>query len=131
MPNPSVLIVEDDGLTALYLAELLSRAGYTVLDPVSKGEDSLDLLKRSIFPDIILMDIGLGGSLNGIETAHLVQKRRKIPIVFLTAYSERGTIQETSDLSACQYLVKPVGPEDLLAAIRNAIGTHTNPHLSQ
>ncbi len=84
-----ILIAEDEGLIALHLMEMLTEAGYTIPDPFASGEDLLDYLTRSTRPDIILMDIGLGGRIDGIETAREVKKRYTIPVIFLTAYSDQ------------------------------------------
>ncbi len=69
MTGETILIVEDDGLIALYLTELMEKTGYLIVGTVSTGEMALRLLEDYLKPDLILMDIGLAGSLDGIETA--------------------------------------------------------------
>jgi CheY-like chemotaxis protein len=116
--------VEDEGLIALHLTEMLEKAGYRVPDPVFSGEMAIKALEKSPTPDLILMDIGLAGPLDGIETAKKIRHQYTIPIVFLTAYSDRGRIEQAKEVSSFAYLIKPVSEDDLLAAIRDALDGH-------
>src|SRR5665647_1618669 len=92
MNDPSILIVEDDSLIALYLQELLQNAGYNVPDPVASGEEAIEHVRTCPLPDLILMDITLDGKLNGIETARQIEKISDIPIIFLSAHSDMGLL---------------------------------------
>ena len=83
MTGETILVVEDDGLIALHLVELLEKAGYRVIDPACSGERALRTLERSPQPDLILMDIGLAGSLDGIETALQIRQKFLIPLIFV------------------------------------------------
>jgi two-component system, response regulator PdtaR len=123
----TILIVEDEGLIALHLMEMLTEAGFTVPDPLASGEDLLDQLKRANPPDLILMDIGLGGKIDGIETAREVRKQYTIPIIFLTAYSDGNRMEEAHKVTSQQCLTKPVLQHDLLAAIGKALDDQTGP----
>jgi CheY-like chemotaxis protein len=80
MKDPSMLIVEDDGLIALHLQELLRNSGYNVPGPVASGEEAIEYVRTSPLPDLILMDITLDGKLNGIETARQIRKISDIPV---------------------------------------------------
>ena len=73
MDNPTLLIVEDDGILAANLGLLVGSLGYQVLGPVATGEEALNLLDRHS-ADLVLMDIALGGRLNGIETAESITR---------------------------------------------------------
>ncbi len=121
MTGKIIQIVEDEGLITLHLTETLERAGYRVIDPVFSGEMAIKALEKSPRPDLILMDIGLAGSLDGIETAIKIRHQYDIPIVFLTAYSDRSRIEQAKEVSSFAYLIKPVSDEDLLAALRDAL----------
>jgi CheY-like chemotaxis protein len=117
MSDTTILIVEDEGLIALHIMEILSRAGYRFPDPVSSGEEALELLERSLHPDLILMDIGLAGKIDGIETTRRIKKRFDIPVIFLTAYSNQNRIAEAEEVSPDGYLIKPFMEKDLLCAL--------------
>ena len=121
MTGETILIVEDEGLIALHLTELLEKAGFHVSEPASSGEMVLRELGSSSLPDLILMDIALAGSLDGIETARQIRQRHDIPIIFLTAYSNQNRIDEAQEVSPFGYLRKPVMDDELLAAISSAL----------
>jgi len=121
MTGETILIVEDEGLIALHLTELLENAGYRIAGPAYSGERVLRDIASAPLPDLILMDIALAGSLDGIETARQIRSRFPIPVIFLSAYSNQNRIDEAHAVSPYGYLTKPVMQDDLLAAIRGAL----------
>jgi len=121
MAERSILIVEDEGLIALHLMEILANAGYSVWEPVPSGEDALRHVERTPRPDLILMDITLDGQLDGIETATRIRERYDIPVIFLTAHSNDTIIHRAKDASPCGYIIKPVIEKDLLAHVEKAL----------
>jgi CheY-like chemotaxis protein len=121
MTERSILIVEDEGLIALHLMEILANAGYGVREPVPCGEDALMHVERIPRPDLILMDITLDGQLDGIETATRIRNRYDIPVIFLTAHSNDTIIARAKDASPCGYILKPVIEKDLLAHVEKAL----------
>jgi CheY-like chemotaxis protein len=120
MTVKSILIVEDEGLIALHLIEILTNAGYRVLEPMASGEEALRHLEERAPPDLILMDITLDGSLDGIETAQQIRERYAIPVIFLTAHSNSLITARAKELSPCGYIVKPVMEKDLLEHVEKA-----------
>ena len=121
MTGETILVVEDEGLIALHLIELLEKAGYRVIDPAYSGEMALRTLEKSPKPDLILMDIGLAGSLDGIETAQHIRQRFSIPIIFVTAYTSERTLERMREVAPDGVIIKPFGYEDLLALVRKAL----------
>lgn len=117
----SILIVEDEGLIALHLMEILTHAGYRVSEPVASGEEALKHLEERTLPHLILMDITLDGSLDGIETAREIRKRYTVPIIFLTAHSNSLVTARAKEVSPCGYIVKPVMEKDLLDHVERAL----------
>ena len=117
MKTGTIQIVEDEGLIALHLRELLSFSGFNVPDPVATGEDLLSQLNPESLPDLILMDIGLAGRIDGIETSRQLRRKYNIPIIFLTAYADQERVNEVKEIKPCKYLTKPVTSHDLLDAI--------------
>ncbi len=120
--NERILIVEDEGLIALHTEEMLAHAGYEVLAIVSRGEDALAYVAAPPLPDAILMDIGLAGSLNGIETARLIREKSDIPVIFLSAYSDEAHLAEMREVSPCGYLTKPFTEMNLVAMLESTLG---------
>ncbi len=121
MAAAEILIVEDEGLIALHIGEILEKAGYRVLDLFPSGELALQYLSTSHRPDLILMDIGLGGKIDGIETSRRIRKDLDIPIIFITAYSNQNRMNEARSISPDGYLLKPFREKDLLAVVGQAL----------
>ena len=121
MDRPSILVVEDDGIIALRSQELLTRNGYHVPCPIASGEDALEYLSTSAHPNLILMDIGLMGEMDGIETARAIRKKHDIPVIFLTAYSNEHRMAEAHKISPYGYIIKPFVENDLLFTIQKVI----------
>ena len=115
-----VVIVEDEGLIALHIEEMLTHAGYDVADLFPSGEDVLAYLDSSPPPDIILMDIGLAGSLSGIETARRIRKKADIPVIFLTAYNDPHHLSEAAAVSPYGCLTKPFTEKKLVDTLETA-----------
>ena len=102
-----VLVVEDEVLTAKSLKLDIEDLGVKVLGPVAKGENSVDIaLKEN--PDLILMDIRLSGSMNGVEAAQQILLKKKIPIVFMTGFALKDIKGQAQKLNPIDYLEKPV-----------------------
>jgi len=116
----SVLVVEDDGLIAMHLSEMLEHAGYTVLSAEFTGEHALARLENPPLPDVIIMDIGLSGKMDGIQAARQIRTKYDIPVIFLTAYSSEVRIAEAKEVSSF-YLFKPCLENDLETAIERAL----------
>lgn len=119
--NKRILIVEDEGLIALHTEEMLTHAGYEPLAIFSRGEDVLAYIAASPPPDVILMDIGLAGTLNGIETAQRIREKSDIPVIFLTAYSDQAHLSEIREVSPGGYLIKPFREQDLVAKLETTL----------
>ncbi len=125
MTGENILVVEDDGLIALYLTALLEKTGYRVIGLASSGEMVLRMLEEVEKPDLILMDVGLAGSLDGIETARLVRLRFPVPLIFLTGSLSESTLERMLAVEAEGCIVKPFQEGNLLAVVRKAMGQRT------
>lgn len=124
MTGETILVVEDEGLIALYLTELMEKAGYKVIGAASSGEMVLRALEESPRPDLILMDIGLAGSLDGIETTRQIRQKTAIPLIFVTAYTSDDTLERVRGVAADGYISKPFLDKDLLDLVGKTIGKH-------
>jgi DNA-binding response OmpR family regulator len=114
-------VVEDDGVIALNIHDTLTREGYAVPHIFPSGEALLDQLARSDPPDLILMDIGLEGTIDGIETAERVRERYDTPIIFLTACSDEKQMVLAQHTMPCGYILKPFIDHQLLESVRMAL----------
>jgi CheY-like chemotaxis protein len=118
----SVLIVEDELLVADNLRVLLNTEGYDVVDICTAGEEAIEIFEQTN-PDLVLMDIRLAGSLNGIQTAEAIHERFKpVPILFLTAYGEEIVAQLNRIASNLFYLLtKPYDKSEILDSVRKLL----------
>src|SRR5688500_12116542 len=106
MAKARILIIEDSLIVAYHLRKTLETEGYSVLGIDSTGEEGLiSILRHS--PDLVMMDIMLAGKMDGVETAMQVRSRFHIPVVFLTALSDKDTIQRAKITEPFGYVTKP------------------------
>jgi two-component system, response regulator PdtaR len=121
MTGETILVVEDEGLIALQLTEMLEKAGYRITGTAFSGETALRKLRESPLPDLILMDIGLAGSLDGIETARQVRQGFSLPLIFVTAYASERMLERMREVAPDGVIIKPFMDDDLLALIAKAV----------
>jgi len=122
-PGSSILIVEDEPLIAAASCAMLEAMGHTVVASVSDGREAL-LLAESLHPDLVLMDIGLKGSMDGIEAAALLNEQFALPVVFLTGSGDTATINRAVQSRPFGYLIKPFTEAELRGALEVAIARH-------
>ncbi|MBN2656436.1 MAG: response regulator [Spirochaetales bacterium] len=115
-----ILIVEDESIVALDIQTRLEAHGYQVVDIVSTGSRAIERAKEAT-PDLILMDINLKGSMDGIETASLIRRDVDSPIIFLTAFADEKTMKKARISDASGYILKPFREGELLVTIELAI----------
>jgi signal transduction histidine kinase len=118
-----VLIVEDEAIVAADLANKLERLGYRVSGSVPSGEDAIAIAGEQR-PDIVLMDIRLSGSLDGIETAERLRRVHPIPVIYVTAHSDPDTITKALGTDPFGYILKPFIDRELKTQIEIALYKH-------
>lgn len=120
VPTIKILAVEDDAIYAESLQLIIGDLGYELVGIVDNALAALQLIDE-IGPDLILMDIDINDSINGIELAARINSNRRLPIIFVTAYKDRETIQQAKLTFPKAYIVKPYDPASLQSAIELAI----------
>ena len=123
MEKIKVGIVEDELLIAIRLQGVLQELGYDVVDPVENFSDGLQMI-QSHKPDILICDIQLSGRKTGIELAEKIREFNNLPIIFLTSYTEKETIDHARTVRPNAYLIKPFNKEELYSAIEIAMMNH-------
>lgn len=123
VPAKQVLIVEDERLVAKDLARSLLRLGYNVVARAATGDEA-NHLAQLWKPDLILMDIRLRGELDGVETAERIHEHSDVPVIFLTAFSDRQTIERAMRTRPFGYVVKPFQDVELRCAMEVALNRH-------
>lgn len=122
MSTSHVMIVEDEVIVAMDLAETLKGLGFAT-SLASSGNEAIAQAEAAI-PDLVLMDIVLPGGMDGIETASRIRTRWDVPVIYLTAYSDTRTLQRAKITGPFGYLLKPFKEKDLLATIEMALYKH-------
>lgn len=115
----TVLVAEDEALIRMDLVEMLGEAGYTVVGQASDGQAAVDQA-RSLRPDIVFMDVAMPRR-DGLSAAEEIIAEGIAPVVMVTAFSQRETVQRAAAAGALGYLVKPFGRADLGPAIEIAV----------
>lgn len=123
MLSTKVLVVEDEGIIAKDLKHSLLNCGYTVIGTESNGEDAIQRAAENP-PDVVLMDICLDGPMDGITAAQAITRQRDIPIIYLTAYADEGTLGRAKLTHPFGYLLKPFTQRELYATIEMALSLH-------
>ena len=119
----NVLIVEDEIVLAMAIELSLNEMGFYVSGIETSAQKAI-LHAQNNHPDIILMDINLNNSQTGIDAANIIWKKFKIPIIFLTSYSNDKTIKEALECEPYGYLIKPCRDEELKVTINMALHKH-------
>jgi CheY-like chemotaxis protein len=102
-----ILVVEDEIITAMELKLVLEDEGYIVSDLISSGE--LAVKKAiEIQPDLVIMDIQLKGTIDGIEAAEEIQSILHIPVIYFTAFSGDQILQKVKSSHPSGFIKEPI-----------------------
>ncbi len=112
MTKKKVLIVEDEAIAALGLEVLVESWGYETCESASSGEEAIEKAE-ACSPDIILMDVSLGGEMDGIEAANVIRSRKPVPVIFISGYSDEATKKRAGSFEEVEYIEKPVNFDEL------------------
>jgi two-component system, cell cycle sensor histidine kinase and response regulator CckA len=118
--SPRILIVEDERIVAGDIRSRLRRLGYSVVDMVSTGEDAI-LRAEALRPDLVLMDIRLEGAMDGIQAAEAIRSRFDIPVIYLSAFADKQTVERAKVTEPFGYLIKPFEDTELHSSIEVAL----------
>ncbi|WGS86944.1 EAL domain-containing protein [Methylomonas sp. UP202] len=123
MQASKILIVEDEGIIAMDIRRQLEGFGYQVVATAFSGGQAITLANQHK-PDLVMMDIVLKGEMDGISAAQAIVESLRIPVIFLTAYSDSATLARAKATGAYGYLIKPFRPDELHASIEVALYKH-------
>lgn len=115
-----VMIVEDESIVAMDLAAGLEHDGYNVVGIADNFDDAVKLFSDNTV-DILLMDINIYGSKDGVETATALMKIKQVPLIFLTAFTDAKTIERVKHTNPAAFLTKPYNIENVRIAIDLAL----------
>jgi len=114
-----ILIVENEGLVGCDIAATLANLGYHVVDACRSGERAVERVLE-LHPDLVLMDIHLAGSMDGIETARRIRQIGSAAVVYVTACADLDTVARARETQPHGYLLKPFSEDELRLAVEAA-----------
>ena len=109
-----LIIIEDNWMMAHLIDDVATLLTIEVVGIATTWNEVSELLAFQK-PDFAILDININGAIDGLEVARRL-KEKNIPFLFLTAYKDIETIKEAAQLSPLSYLIKPISPENLMAA---------------
>jgi CheY-like chemotaxis protein len=122
MIMPRLLIAEDERIIARNVAQRLTKLGYTVVAIVGSGREAVQQA-GDLCPDLVLMDIGLPGEMDGFEAAAHLQAQMNIPIIYLTGSREAEPRPRMSAAAPHFTIQKPVSDQTLQQTLQMALAT--------
>jgi PAS domain S-box-containing protein len=115
-----ILIVEDEAIVAKNIEKHLLNAGYKVVGLATTAEESIEKAETEK-PNLVLMDIKLKGKMDGIEAANRIRESLRLPVIFLTSYTDDETFQRAKLTDPFGYLIKPFEIKDLKRTVEMAL----------
>ena len=113
-----IVIVEDESLTALDLAQRLRRLGYQVVAMARNGSQAIQHV-LALHPHVVLMDIHLQGPMDGIDAARHIQAAAPIPVVYMSAHADAATVERCqATTQAAGFVPKPIHLPTLHATLQ-------------
>lgn len=123
MEKARILVVEDEGVLARGIEKKMTTLGYIVTGIAFSGEEAIRMTDENR-PDLVLMDIKLDGEMNGVEAAGHIREKFDIPVVYLTAFSDKETIRRAKITEPYGYIIKPVNERELECNIEMTLYRH-------
>jgi two-component system, sensor histidine kinase len=120
MAKVRILVVEDEGIISLQIQAMLRSMGYDVCGKASSGQEAIYKASETR-PDLILMDVTLRDSIDGIEAARQIVTRFKTPVVFVSGCADNDTAQRAGEVGHFAFVTKPFTERGLDSAIKMTI----------
>ncbi|MBL0741107.1 response regulator [Chryseolinea lacunae] len=124
MSKARILIVEDSIIVSIHLQSTLENEGYRVVGKCDFAEQALEHIEKDR-PDLVLMDIMLAGKMDGIEAAGIIKQKYALPVIYITALTDKDTIQRAKVTEPYGYLTKPFEDREIFTVIEMALYKHT------
>lgn len=119
-----IFVVEDDMIIQMFIDRILTNLGLDVIGVARTFEEALAFLENNR-PDIIMMDIGLAGDKDGVQTAEVVVEKYQIPIIFLTGNSDKSTLERAKNTNPVGFINKPIDESSLKTIITQCLEEYT------
>jgi PAS domain S-box-containing protein len=123
MLKSRIFIIEDDAIESMDIKINLESMGYEITGVAGSGEEALQKLSQTK-PDIVLVDIIIKGSMNGVELAQKIKDKFDLPFIYLTSHSEEKTLEQAKITQPFGYVIKPFDAVELKITIEIALYKH-------
>ena len=120
MSSETVLIVEDELIIARDMMTRLKALGCDVVAIAESAQQALRCMEVAK-PDLVLMDIGLKGGIDGVEVAAEIGRRWAVPVVYVTGLNDETTMMRASATLPYGYVAKPFSDESFRGSIQAAL----------
>jgi two-component system, response regulator PdtaR len=124
MSKLRILIVEDEPAIAEHIAAYLDNEDFEVSGIAYDSQDALEQLQINT-PDAVILDINLESETDGIGIAQVINNSYQLPFLFLTAHSDKHTLNRAKAVNPSGYIVKPFNEKTLQASVEIAIANHS------
>lgn len=119
-----IMVVDDESIVGQDIKNILEGQGYEVCALSLSGEEALQMARETM-PDLVLVDIRLGeDGIDGTQTAARIWDLLRIPVIYLTAYSDEEQLKRAAETSPYGYILKPYNEHELKASIEIALARH-------
>ncbi|MCK9631490.1 MAG: response regulator [Methanoregula sp.] len=123
MAPPRILIVEDDPIITHLLSSMLQKRGYGVAGSVTSGEEAV-LKAGELSPDLVIMDVTLSGTMDGIDAAHYIFQLFHCPLLFTTGISDEKRLELAKYSQPYGIIFKPFTPIEISTNVDLALYVH-------
>ncbi len=119
----TILLVDDEELIVAGLTKILEKYKYKVIT-ADIGEKAVSTVETEPGINLILMDINLGSGIDGIEAAKKILEKHDLPLIFLSAHTDREVVEKTEGIASYGYIVKNSGEMVIIASIKMAFNLY-------
>lgn len=119
--RPRILVVEDEVIVAMDIAMQLRELGFEPVGHATRGEQAIELAGQ-LRPDLVLMDVQLASSIDGVTAAQAIRTQFGVPVVFLSAFDSAAAYDRAALTEPAGYITKPFDDYQLRAVVEAALG---------
>jgi len=120
MVTAQILVVEDEAIVAVDIQNTLKRVGYEVPAIAFSGEEAVKKAEE-LHPDLVVMNIAIRGTMDGIAAAQKIRDQFNIPVVYLTGYMDGERLKRAQATAPFSYVIKPFEERELHSTIERAL----------
>ncbi len=113
-----VMIVEDDFIIRMFIEKVVKSLGAEIVGKASESTEAVELCKQCL-PDLILMDIGIRGNADGVETTKQIKKEFKTEVIYLTGNSDEKTLERAKATEPYGFIFKPIDEVKLVRELES------------